>query len=311
MGSYFSLRGQGEWDHTVSETMEPSIWTNVNFTPLARTQHVMLPRRSEIQFVYPGGLRIGGDVIQVSDTSDLSLLVGFEETSGRFYSGLLVHASLASNRHTYSRAVEEVVLTSPSVRTCSVSSPASKAQAASGSEPFSGSISLGQLDAEEAPARITEWEFLLFYAVKEGVLVFFGHDLESCEEVVRDIAASYGEQEATPESLSPAGSRRLSDSSRVKCVSFKIGRAPPPVGRVCTEMIDAELKRQFAIRCDASVQSECTNCVVFCLRMMLAMKLSVRGFDIRTVCDSRPDLGALVGTAAGDAWEQLWRVVRT
>eukprot|EP00443_Scrippsiella_acuminata_P052172 CAMPEP_0115376754 /NCGR_PEP_ID=MMETSP0271-20121206/3137_1 /TAXON_ID=71861 /ORGANISM="Scrippsiella trochoidea, Strain CCMP3099" /LENGTH=305 /DNA_ID=CAMNT_0002799851 /DNA_START=51 /DNA_END=965 /DNA_ORIENTATION=- len=305
MGAYFSLRGEGEWDQTVSETMEPSIWTNVAFTPLSRTQKMLLHRGGEVQFAFPGGIRQGGDVIQVSEVVDLSLLVGFEESAGRLYSALVVHAPLDTARHTYSRAVEEVLLTAPGARPAKTTESTDK-----GSEMFSGSMTLDQLDKEEAPAQVTEWEYLMLYTVKEGVLAFFGHDLESCEEVVRDIAAHYGEHLPPANGASPgsgtAAGVSLAAAVKVKTAMYPIGRAPPPVGRVFTELISSDLKREFAIRCEAEEQSSCTNCVVFCLRMMLGMKMSVRGYDIRQLCESRPDLGPLVGTAAGDAWEQLW-----
>jgi len=310
MGAYFSLRGEGEWDQTVSETMHPSIWTNVAFTPLSRAQKMLLHRGGDLQFAFPGGIRQGGDTIQVSEVVDLSLLVGFEEAAGRLFSALLVRAPLASAPHTYSRAVEEVLLTAPGARPAKSAELTGKASSnGGGNEIFSGGMSLESLDKEEPPAQVTEWEYLLLYAVKEGVLAFFGNDFESCEEVLRDIAAHYGEL-PTAANASTSGAS-LAASTRVKTAMYPIGRAPPPVGRVFTELIDSDLKREFAIRCEAEEQSSCTNCVVFCLRMMLGMKMSVRGWEIQQICESRPDLGPLVGSAAGDAWEQLWRRVRT
>jgi hypothetical protein len=292
--------------------MEPSIWTNVHFTPLSRAQKMMLHRGGDIQFAFPGGIRQGGDTIQVSEVVDLSLLVGFEESAGRLYSALLVHAPLASAPHSYSRAVEEVLLAAPGTRPGK--STDSKVSSGGSNEIFSAT-SLEQLDKEEPPAQVSDWEYLLLYAVKEGVIAFFSHDLESCEEVVRDIALSFSEQPSASGGTSPPGGgtaagASLAASLRVKTAMLVIGRAPPPVGRVFTELLTNDLRRTFAIRSEAEEQSSSTNCTVFCLRMMLGMKMSVRGYDIEKLCESRPDLGPKVGKAAHDAWEQLWRRVR-
>mmetsp|Transcript_44604 Transcript_44604/g.127947 ORF Transcript_44604/g.127947 Transcript_44604/m.127947 type:complete len:302 (-) Transcript_44604:80-985(-) len=300
MGAYFSLRGAGEWDQTVSESMEPSIWTNVSFTPMNRSQKMLLHRGGEVQFSFPEGIVQSGDIIALSDAVDMSLLIGFQESAGRLYSALLIHAPLPEQPHVYSRAVEEVILKAPTSQPAASKSPTKASTRSGGDEMFSGG-SLAQLDSEAPPASSTDWPYALLYTVKEGVMVYFSSDYESCEQVVREIA----------EHEFKASSRESKDKcSEVKCVNFPAGRAPPPVGRVFHEMLGNELKREFAIRCEAQEQAGCTNCVVFCLRMLLGMKMSVRGHDIEAVCEGRRDLGPKVGKAAGDAWEQLFRRVR-
>lgn len=302
MGAYFSLRGAGEWDKTVSETMLPSIWTNVSFTPLTRSQKLLLHRGDEVEFHFPAGISQGGDTINFSDVADLSVIIGLHESVGRFYSGLLLHAPLREQPHCYSRAVAEMVLKAPSSQPQRGSRPSPKARGPMPDEPFSGSILGSMMCDEEQCASSTEWPYLLLYVVKEGVLAFFASDYESCEQVIRDVAASYSE---------PAADGSPGKRDQVRCLCYPVGRAPPPVGRAACELIGTDLKRDFAVRCEAAEQAHSTNCVVFCLRMMLGFKMSVRGFDINTVCESDPALGPLVGRAAGDAWEVLWRRVRT
>jgi hypothetical protein len=172
------------------------------------------------------------------------------------------------------------------------------------------------------------WPFLLIYAVKEGVLVFFCQDVAECEEVVCEVAQAFGHQ--TPaDSQELRGSRsfgvgarapsgtasgaNLAAALRVKCIEHAVGRAPPGVTNCLTDMIRNDLKREFAVKCDPEEQPKYTNCAVFCLRACMAMQLAVRGYDIKAVCDSpkyKTSLGPKVGEAALKAWEQMWRTAR-
>merc|ERR1711918_281769 len=121
-----------------------------------------------------------------------------------------------------------------------------------------------------------------------------------------DLAASGGRAGARGGGTAAAS---LAASQKVKCVHHSFGRAPPGATRLLTEMISDDLKRDFAVRCEAEEQPKCTNCVVFSLRTMMAMQLAVRGYDIKRVCESpeyRNVLGQKAGEAACEAWEQLW-----
>lgn len=299
MGAYFSLREATEWEEMIRGTMEPSIWTNVNFTPLGRSQKMLLHRRGSVEFSFPSGMCQGEDMIQVSDVSDLSLLLGFEESAGRLYSALLIHATFKDQPHRYCRGLTEFTLKA------GTSQPSSAHKGAD--EIFSGEMSFAQVGKERETAPTdTVWPYLMLYAVKEGVLAFFARDIESCEYTVREIAASYGEEERG----TGTGPGPSTASARIKTVHHAIGRMPPPVCRVLTGLVDSDLKRRFAVHAEPEDQAECTNCMCFCLRIMLGMQLAIRGYDIRRVCEERADLGPIAGEAASAAWELLWRRVR-
>jgi hypothetical protein len=344
--------------------------------------------------------------VQVSDQSQVSLLVGFEEQAGRLYSGVLLRAPPDGQLHRYGREVEEMVLSRPSahkspdsplaggnsqdslssrtssdrqnsnleidklsqgevrelkvdadvtslgleliatdatadqtrsfrVTTVDKGSWAEKQNIRPGDEVMEiNDRKAADLDDQEFkvawnsrpldlklftkanPMRETEWPFLLMYAVKEGVLLFFSSELAECEEVVREVARSFGQKSYIPEDMTmkPAQGTKvaanLTAALRAKCVEHRVGRTPPAVTRTITEVIVNDLKRRFAVKCDAEEQPDCTNCCAFCLRNMMAMQLAVRGYDIRTVCDSRSDLGPKAGETACAAWESLWRSVR-
>lgn len=103
------------------------------------------------------------------------------------------------------------------------------------------------------------------------------------------------------------------NSLKVKCVEHRVGRAPAATTKLLTELIVNDLFRRFSVFADAEDQPECTNCVVFSLRAMMAMQLAVRGYDIQTVCERQEwsnSLGHKAGEAACHAWEQMWRRVR-
>jgi hypothetical protein len=171
--------------------------------------------------------------------------------------------------------------------------------------------------------------FLLMYAVKEGVLLFFTQDVAECEEIVREVALSFGDKAPVPQNLTSSGgvaaptgqgigggtaaAANLAAAMKVKCVEHAIGRAPPGSTKLLADVISGDLQRQFAVRCGAEEQPDCTNCVCFCLRCAMAMQMAVRGYDISRVCESqehRNVLGPKAGEAACDAWEKLWRHVR-
>mmetsp|Transcript_44536 Transcript_44536/g.125980 ORF Transcript_44536/g.125980 Transcript_44536/m.125980 type:complete len:270 (-) Transcript_44536:3-812(-) len=268
MGAYFSLRGAGEWDRTISETLEPSIWSNIGFSPLNRSRHLLLERPGRLRFSFPAGIIQGEDLIQVSEVSSLSILAGFEESVGQLFAGALLHAQLDDNLHRKSHH----------------------------SEPEGNS-------AEES-----RWTYILLYAVKEGVLAYFAQEHKECEDILRAIAESFGH--AAKDAAHGASASGTAAAVRVKIVEYPIGNCAPPVCRVFTDVINADLAREFRIRCDADEQQDCTNCVVFCLRLIMAMQLSFRGYDIQRVCADRSDLGPKVGDAAAAAWELLWRRTR-
>jgi len=164
--------------------------------------------------------------------------------------------------------------------------------------------------SKESTMQTTEWPYLLIYVVKEGVLLFFSQEKSECEEVVREVALRFGEGPPVPEDRAQGDPGALAAASRVKFVDRPVGLAPPACTRTITALIVSDLRRRFAVKCEAEDQPDCTNCCVFCLRAMMAMQLAVRGYDLRTVCDGRSDLGPKAGETVCSAWETLWRSVR-
>lgn len=336
MGSYFSLNHATNWEQTISDAPHPSIWSNVSFSPLALHQRLLLERPGRVYFSFSSGLRQGGCSIQVSDTSDASLLVAFEEEAGRLYSALLLKAP-ESNPHRYGRELDELILQHPSMNRSPTSQPTSPLAtlSPSGTSIFSQSptgtrripltpsppLDMEKLNKENALEE-TEWQYLLMYTVKDGVLLFFSNDVAECEEIVREIALSFGNEPPVPRDTNFNGSQSASAESdasdaaatmKVKLVEHRVGRAPPSSTRLLTDLVIGDLQREFAVRCDPEEQANYTNCITFCLRAMMAMSLSVRGYDIRSVCESQQNknsLGPKAGDAACAAWEDLWRRVR-
>jgi len=311
MGAYFSLRGVAEWDQTISEMLPPSIWSTVSYSPLHRDQQMLLDRPSRVQFAYPSGIRQCGDLVLVSDTSQLSMLVGFDD-SGRFFSAIVLRASEA-RPHNYSRTVEEVVVTAAKstdgwkTTTAGASLTRSLTRSSSflSTAKAPSGLTMDQFgESGEPPSQERAWQYLMLYLVKEGVLLYFADDIQSCKQMVRSIAArSHGDAQD-----SPAGKAR---ASQVTFVEHHVGIAPPIVGRILADLIESELRREFAVKCAMEEQINYTNCAVFCVRVMMASQLSVRGYDIKAVCEAVPaHLGSVVGEVAGEGWEQLWRRVR-
>lgn len=374
MGVYFSLHDAALWEAAITETLEPSIWSNVRHSPLANTQRLLLERPGRVSYNYPHGMRHGTNLVQVSEASEVSLLVGFEEEAGRLYAGVLLRASNVSP-HYYCREMEEVALSHPAAVAHAAAMASFDPASPSGSglpdntlklagrllatgsatinplSPKNGGSTLGSragatspkdnggsgLQLEQfnqgSPMQRTGWDYMLLYVVKEGVLVFFSNDVAGCEEVVREIAHTYGHTPPVPQDLPPplaetrlsgqsvrggpvgvgpgtAAAASLASALKVKCVEHCVGRAPPACTKLITDLLKGDLQRRFAVRCEAEEQPDHTNCVVFCLRAMMALQLSVRGYDIRRVCESRSDLGHKAGEAAQHAWEQLHRRVR-
>jgi len=321
MGTYFSLHDAAFWEQTISEAPEPSIWSNVRHSPLALHQRLLLHRPGTgIYFSHTSGLRQGGTGLVISESSEVSLLVGFEETVGRLYSAVVLRAP-ESAPHRYGRELEEVTLKHPANR--APVSPTSPGMGGACSPdatrlPKNIPLEMEKLHQEKA-LQECGWPCLLIYAVKEGVLLFFCQDVAECEEVVCEVAQAFATE--TPADSQPskgplsgtASGANLAASLKVKCVEHCVGRAPPGSTRLITDLIIGDLKREFAVRCDPEEQPNCTNCAVFCLRSMMAMQLAVRGYDIKAVCESpkyRASLGPKVGEAACHAWEQLWRTAR-
>lgn len=332
MGSYFSLHDAAFWEQTVAEAPEPSIWSNVHFSPLALHQRVLLERPGRVYYSLASGLRQGGVSVQVSESSEVSLLVGFEEQAGRLYSAILLRAP-ESSPHRYGRQMEEVVLSHPAApggRMNDPNSPNSGGLCSPSSTRPGGrqneSLEMEKLNAEEESMQETAWPYLLIHAVKEGILLFFTTDVNECVEVVREVALRFGEKGPAPQDVplklsrgastglsGTAAAANLAAQMKVKCVERPIGTGPPVATKLLTDVIIADLRREFKVHCDAEEQPDYTNCVVLCLRCVMAMQLAVRGYDIRQVCESpehKASLGPKAGEAACEAWEQLWRRVR-
>lgn len=365
MGAYFSLREAGEWQAMLHASMEPSIWTSVNFTPLGRSQKMLLRRPGEVEFTFGQGLTQGDDVIEISEVADLAVIVGFDAAIGHVFTGLLLTASAEDQPHRYRRGLAEVTL-----RGGGSQSPSGKF----GSGELSGGDSTSARTSKEGSAALagggTTWSHLLLYAVKEGILAFFANDVESCEQTVRDIAGSFGlgggEPQAGAKAAPAAGgvdeatvkakadeirvlrenlkeeglsgkmitthpevvrlveelaalkqddaadqaAAQAAIEARIKTLLKPIGRMPLPVCRVLTDLIISDLNRDFAVHSEPEDQADNTNCACFCMRIICGMKLQVPGYEVRRVCEERPDIGPIAGEAAGAAWDQLWRRVR-
>jgi hypothetical protein len=183
---------------------------------------------------------------------------------------------------------------------------------------------------QDPPKSRTEWRFMLLYSVKEGVLVYLADDRESCERVVKDVAVMYGitthppgrtslvtgtsivpaytgERDSADEAAKSAEKIRKDAEDRVKSGELPVGNVTK--GTACyklSNIVIAELGRRFAVRCEPEEQSECTNCVMFCMRVIVSMKLTLRGYHLRHLCEHRADLGKKAGDAVDLAWEQLW-----
>mmetsp|Transcript_68158 Transcript_68158/g.160427 ORF Transcript_68158/g.160427 Transcript_68158/m.160427 type:complete len:343 (-) Transcript_68158:230-1258(-) len=334
MGQYFSLRGAEEWADTLEKTTLPSVWSTATYTPLAKWQQILLTRPGNVEYVFPGSIKQGGDYIQVSEAAEVVIVSGFDAESGRCYAGLVLQAH-ANFPHKFSRTVEEVAVAtkkepppptdtdmvaqgdaSPSSvaklrRECSWMSrslsgarlsPSDKMMAKSASR--SSGLSLekfGELE-EPPPTRERCWSCCLFYAVKEGILVSFADDIDSCEQVVRSVQSRYRDSQdmaATAPQTHP----------QVYTARHLAGGAPPVAGRVISGVLKNDLKRDFKVSCPAEKQKQFTNCVAFCMRVVKEFQLSIRGYDIVKVCESHQALGRRTGEVAGDAWEHLWHRV--
>lgn len=295
MGAYLSLRSPTEWLDTVGETPHPSIRSNVSFDPHQGHQ-VLLERPGRTQFSFPSGIRQDGDVLEVSEEAQASLLFGLDQGVGRLYAALLL-VGPSDKPHRFRQAVvgEEQRGGNPVAL-------ADDGDTARG-EMFSTALSLERLcrDPGEVPTQDSESRYMLFCTVKEGVLVYFQPDVESCEHVIREIAASSQAGTSGMDATSPSG---------VTLVGYPLGQLTPSVARLLADVMHADLPRRFAIRCDVEAQAKCTNCVVFCLRALLAFQHSINSHDVRRVCASRADLGPITGEAVVAALEQLKRVVR-
>eukprot|EP00927_Polykrikos_kofoidii_P041149 TRINITY_DN35065_c0_g1_i1.p1 TRINITY_DN35065_c0_g1~~TRINITY_DN35065_c0_g1_i1.p1 ORF type:complete len:423 (-),score=71.26 TRINITY_DN35065_c0_g1_i1:261-1469(-) len=187
---------------------------------------------------------------------------------------------------------------------------------------------------QEVPSEDSHWPYALLYRVKEGVLVYFAESHQHCEEAVRQIAVTYAipplppaQDSRAPSSLGRTSQTRMMDSSmvhtreidaesfaiasrnaesEVKVVEHLVGRAPALVTRAIADCISADLTRRFALSCEPEDHADCTNCVVFCMRIILDFSLSLRGFDIECVCQENKLLGEKAGAAVNVAWETLW-----
>lgn len=291
MGAYFSLREATEWERTVRESLEPSIWTTASFTPLMRERKTLLQRPNTLEFSFPSGLKHGDDMIEVSDSSQLSLLVGFDEARGRLYSGLLLHAPQLDSPHRYNRGRSE---------------PTSPAQQEQKNISVEEASFLGMSQELDFSLGGTAWSYMLLYAVKEGVLIYFSEDLESCQEVIREIATP----EVAPVAEGGPAAATTATSSLPKCLQYLVGPAPTPVCRALVGVVGADLDRSFAVNFEPEAQANFTNCVWFCMRVMSGLRLSVRGYEICRVCEENAELGPIAGEAVSTAWERLWKHVQ-
>lgn len=151
------------------------------------------------------------------------------------------------------------------------------------------------------PLDVTECRYFLIHQVAEGILTYMSNDLETCAELLRDIAIPTSESD---------GNR--SDLRMVRCLQFPVGRTTKVNG--LAETVQRELERRFYVQrlsaaCSVPEQDQCTNCAYFCARAIKSLHLSLRGFDIRHVAESKKEVANASETAA-TAWEEVWKSAR-
>lgn len=309
MGAFFSLRGAAEWDDAVSKMAIPSIWSNVDYSPLSRERKVLLDRSGRAQYSFPSGLRQEGELLLLSDVSDAALVVAVDESAGHFYCGLLLSCPHPHLQHKLRRRVDEITLKpGGSVELRSTDKP--KPTRGAGLTPLA--VDSVMCDDGEGMGE-EEYPHLLLYGTKEGVLCFFSHDVEECEAVVQLVASSYSRGASGKSKRGKAAdAAAVGESptlSQVKVLNHHVGRCAPPVSRVLGNAIVRDLQRRFAISCEPEEGDGCTNCVALCMRLLTATQLSVRGYDVERACDVRQELGPKAGKAAAEAWERLLRLL--
>jgi len=331
MGQYFSLRGAQEWAETLQKTAPPSIWSTATYTPLAKSQQILLTRPGNVEFFFPGSFKQGGDYVQVSEVAEVHMIVAYDAETGRCYSGLCLQAH-PNFPHKFSRTVEEVKVgrkaaqkefvddaseASPSGKlsrqgswmTHSPSgklSPSSRMAKSSSRASMLSVEKLGELD-EPPPNREQQWFCCLFYAIKEGILVYFADDIESCEEVVQSVQSRYRDVQDLEASMQNPKVPSIHPQAQI--YRHLVGGAPPVAGRVLSQLLKEDLARDFQIMPSADKQKSSTNCVVFCMRAVKAFQMCLRGFDIVKAGESNPSIGRRAGDIAGEAWERLWHRV--
>merc|ERR1712232_901158 len=77
-------------------------------------------------YVFPHGLKQDDDVVAISELSEVSLLVSFDEKYGKLYSAILLTAPEKAP-HLYMRSIEEMVLRAPNMKDNPIMSPTSRA----------------------------------------------------------------------------------------------------------------------------------------------------------------------------------------
>lgn len=308
MGGYLSLHGPKEWDHVLSTMWEPSIWANVEFSPMRRDQRLLLERGSEVRYVFPESFRYVDDVIRIAQGSEASLVCGFHNQTGKIFSGLLLKAP-ELDAHKYLRLHDEFVLSAPKGRENRSQNQTLNTNTVTNSDslfmpPPDGprskkaqeALTLSKYGTEDLPSPVaeTKWQYLLLYNVREGVLLYFTNVVEECFEVIRAVA-NYGD--VTNGDLSP-----------LKYVIHPL--MTTATARRLIEVTNDDLKRQFVIKSSPEEQAKTTNCVVYCMRALMSLQLAIRGFDVRRTCSDDPRIGPVVGEAAAAAWEKVWKCVR-
>lgn len=304
MGQYLSLHGPKEWDHVLSTMWDPSIWANVEFSPMRRDQRLLLERGGECRYIFPESLRYVDDVIRLGPGSEAFMIGGFHNQSGKVFSGLLLKAD-DRLPHKYMQCRDEFVLTAPKSRE---NRSLNQTPTATTSEslfmpPADGpkskrdqeSLAMSKYGTEDLPSPLveTQWPYLLFYTVREGVLLYFTNSAEECFEIIR-LVAGYGDVQDG--NLSP-----------LKYVVHPLGKTA--TAQRLIEVTNDDLKRQFLIKSSPEEQAKNTNCVVYCMRALMSLQLAIRGFDVRGICSGN-GLGPVVGEAAAAAWEKVWKNVR-
>ncbi|CAJ1334069.1 unnamed protein product, partial [Effrenium voratum] len=304
------------------QTVAPSIWSTAAYAPLAKSEQLLLTRPGKVEFFFPGSFKQGGEFVQVSEVAEVHMIAAYDSETGRCFGGIALQAH-PNFLHKFSWTVQEVHIGPKSFqepedsvdsaatpieklsRQCSWMSRSPSTTRMSPELTKSASRSSGLTlekfgETEEQPTRERYCSCILLYAVKEGVLVHFADDLESCEEVVRSVQFRYRDA-------------NLKDSANphpeVKVCRVNVGGAPSVAGRLLTTTLQGDLQRQFKIAASVEQQKDCTNCVTFSMRVIKGFQMALRGFDVVKACESTPFLGRRSGDVSGEAWERLWHRV--
>jgi hypothetical protein len=141
---------------------------------------------------------------------------------------------------------------------------------------------------DKDPWMRSQWEHVMLYSVVEGVLGHFADNLDAC-------AASMGAI------ISSAGGKPT------VCLAHRVGTLAVTDDLVAT--INADMRREFAVKTEDHLLRQSTNCTLFVMRVLRSLNLPLRGGQLTEAAAQHPKLGREAGQVLGQAWEYLWNRV--